>query len=284
MSESKHWLDETSEADDFERAVLRAGLEADPPQAKQEQVWSGLMATLALAPLAAATTSAQATAAQATVIGVSKAGVVGLAVTKGFIVGLAIYGAAAGVTGISNRIGARHALAPTAQQAIAPVRSPPSAPQHSPASSAPLLTPTSEAAPSSTAYEPRPSNASAKGSTSGPARPAPTLPSVATFDDVSDYAEHPTDARISQLEAETRALRRAHDELRAGKLADAFATLDTSRRQFSAPELYQEREALMLELLFLSGQTAAAKQRARAFLSRFPESPHAQQIRRLTEH
>ena len=33
MSEFKHWLDESSDADDFERAILRSGLDADPPPA-----------------------------------------------------------------------------------------------------------------------------------------------------------------------------------------------------------------------------------------------------------
>ena len=105
-------------------------------------------------------------------------------------------------------------------------------------------------------------------------------PSVATFD-VSEPLSEP---RSSQLEAETRALRRARDELRAGKLSDAFATLEASRREVSEPELYQEREALMIELLSHSGQASAAEQRARAFLSRFPESPHAQQVRRFVRN
>jgi len=293
MSELKHWLDEGSEADDFERAVLRAGLEVDPPRAKQDQIWSGLMTTLALTPLAAATAhaataqvataqaaqAAQVATAQAAVVGVSKLGVVGLAVAKGFVVGLAIYGATAGVTEISNRFSARQALAPTAQQAIRPPRTATSAAQPSTASPVPLRTTASEDASATTAYEPQRSNASAKIASHEPPSPAAALPSVATFDD----AEHPSNARVSQLEAETRALRRARAELRLGKLADAFATLEASRRQFSAPELYQEREALMIELLSRSGQTTSAKQRAHAFLTRFPESPHAQQIRRLTE-
>jgi outer membrane protein assembly factor BamD (BamD/ComL family) len=100
---------------------------------------------------------------------------------------------------------------------------------------------------------------------------------VASF----DVSEQPNSARVSLLDAETRALRRARDELRAGKLSDAFATLESARRQFSAPELYQEREALTIELLHRSGQATAAEQRANTFISRFPESPHVQQIRRF---
>jgi len=78
---------------------------------------------------------------------------------------------------------------------------------------------------------------------------------------------------VSRLEAEARALRQARDELRTNRLVDAFATLEASRRQFPAPELDQEREALMIELLYRSGQATAAEQRAEAFLRRFPEIP-----------
>jgi len=56
-------------------------------------------------------------------------------------------------------------------------------------------------------------------------------------------------------------------------------TLEASQRRFSAPTLDQEREALLIELVYRSGQFDAATARAQAFLARFPESPHAAQIR-----
>jgi len=276
MNELKHWLDETSDADEFERAILRAGFEADPSEAKRDQIWTSLTATLTLAPLVAATTSVQAASSQAAAVGVSKAGAVWLAVGKGFLVGLAIYGAAAGVSEISNRLTAYPPPAATAQPSIAKARATSRSLEPSGAASTPPPIPTSIDAPATL-------RATQRGSGSGsalarePLNPAPDLPSVATFDDSAPAGS----ARVSQLEAETRALRRARDELRANKLADAFATLEASRRQFSAPELYQEREALMIELLYRSDQRAAAEQRANAFLRRFPESPHVQQIRRL---
>jgi len=274
MSELKHWLDETSDADEFERAILRAGFEADPSDAKRDQIWTSLAATLAAAPLVAATTSVQAASTQAAAIGASKAGAVWLAVAKGFLVGLAVYGAAAGVSEISGRLSARPAPTVTTQRSIAKTRATSGSGEASGAASALPLPPTGDDAPKALRAAQRGSgNALAR----EPLHPTPDLPSVATFDD----SKPPGIARASQLEAETRALRRARDELRANKLADAFATLDASRRQFSAPELYQEREALMIELLHRSGQRAAAEQRANAFLGRFPESPHVQQIRRM---
>jgi len=279
MSELKHWLDDSSDADELERSILRAGLEADPPPAKRDEVWTSLMATVAVAPLAAATLSAQAASAQAAGAGASKAAAVWLTVGKGFLVGLAIYGAAEGVTEISSRFSSRHAPVPAALPAA-------------PRTKAPARATERDAEASSTAFAPSPTPASGDTPSPRPTRPrsssnaqerepqnvASALPSVAAFDE----SARPGSTRLSQLDAETRALRRARDELRAGKLADAFATLEASRRQFAAPELYQEREALMIELLYRSGQVAAAEQRAKAFLGRFPESPHVQQVRRFS--
>jgi hypothetical protein len=104
-------------------------------------------------------------------------------------------------------------------------------------------------------------------------------PAVATFDDTASSSRETT--RASQLAAEARALREARASLRAGQLSTAFATLEASRQTIFVPELFQEREALMIELLFRSGQVDAAALRAKAFLARFPESPHAAQIQRF---
>jgi hypothetical protein len=276
MTELKHWLDESSDADEFERSILRAGLEADPSEATQNQIWSNLLGTVAVAPLIAATTAVETASAKAAAVGVSKASAVWLAVAKGFVVGLAVYGASAGVSQISNRLSDQPAPKSTIARVRAPARVPSGIDDQQAATVAPSSEPTSEDAPS----VPRP----LRRGTDSTLAPAPTnreadLPSVVSFAD----PEHPSDARVSRLEEETRALRRARDELRAGNLTAALATLEASQRRFSAPELYQEREALMIELLARSGQHAAAEQRVRAFLARFPESPHAQQIRQFIE-
>lgn len=276
MSELKHWLDEGSEADEFERSILRAGLDADPPEAKRDQIWSGLVSTLAIAPLTAATVSMQAGSAQAAATGASKAAAVWLAVGKGFLVGLAIYGASVGVSEVANRLGPAPARALPAPPARTPARALSSGSQPLASASTAPLTTAGEDAPAAPRAAQR-GDTSVSSSARASANPAATLPSIANFEE----PEQPSSARVSQLDAEARALRHARAELRAGQLTDAFATLEASRRQFSAPELYQEREALMIELLSRSGQVSAAEQRARAFLSRFPDSPHAQQVRRF---
>jgi outer membrane protein assembly factor BamD (BamD/ComL family) len=109
--------------------------------------------------------------------------------------------------------------------------------------------------------------------------------SVAAFPLVEGRAAPPRTEleRRSQLEEEAALLRRARAELRGNRLADAFATLEASREKFSLPELSQEREALLIELLFQSGQRASAVEKARRFLVQYPNSPHAAQVRSIAQ-
>ena len=242
MSEIKHWLDESSDANDFERAILRSGSMADPTDAKRDEVWTNVLGALAIAP--ALVPAAGTSAAKAVLGGAGKTAAVWLSVGKGFIVGLAIYGAASGVSEIAEHFSARPMLSTAHRAALVP------RPQRAPEVAAPATPP---AVPFATVE---------------PAGPALAASAV----------------RESQLKAEAAALSSAREALRAGRLTDAFAQLEASRRQFSAPELYQEREALTIELLSRSGQPAVAQQRAEAFLKRFPESPHADQVRRFATH
>jgi len=290
MTEIKHWLDESSDADDFERSILRAGAMSDPSDEKRDEVWSSVLGALAVAPaLASAAGSSAAKAAgsgagKAAVSSAGKAATVWLGVGKGLVVGLAIYGAASGVSEISERIGARSApSASTPRAGATPPRAQIAPSVATPAASSvvPLTwvesSPT--ALPSAANLPNRPLNALNKAAAAHPA-PAAELPSVAAFESTAPppvtSATH-----VSQLKAEAAALNSARASLRAGQLTEASAQLEASRRQFSAPELYQEREALTIELLARSGQVSVAQQRASAFVKRFPESPHADQIRRF---
>jgi hypothetical protein len=280
MNEFKHWLDPASDADELERSILRAGSEADPTDAQRREVWAGL--ALALAPLAGAgATMAQGASVKATASAATKAAGVWLSVGKGFVLGLAMYGASAGVSEIASRVAEHRAprAGSSAHQLV--VERP-----RTIAAAAPALSATAPVAPLPEAASHATSRPSAAAelkmpAAAPPATPNEDLPPIGAFSDLADAANG---TRASQLDAETRALRSARTELRAGKLVDAFATLEASRRRFSAPALYQEREALMIELLYRSGQTAAAQARAAAFLARFPESPHAEQVRQFAAH
>jgi hypothetical protein len=288
MSEFKHWLDESSDASDFERAVLRSGVDADPPEAQRDEVWARVLGSLSLAPLGAAASHGAALEATAPAVkgavGAAKACAVWLGVGKGFVVGLALYGAASGVSAIAVRSSARHRANATSLPITATVRAgrdavPPRL--DAPVAEAPFEPPAARV-PSSSESVGR-ATAPSVPSAPEPARPVqtPEAPSVAAFADPSPTSTGVHDQKASQLKAEARALREARAELRSGQLTNAFATLEASRREFSAPELYQEREALMIELLYRSGQVAAAAQRAKAFLARFPESPHAGQVQQF---
>ena len=102
MSEIKPWLDESSDADDFERSILRAGSISDPTDAKRDEVWSNVLGALAIAP--ALVPAASATTAKAAASGASQAAAAWLGVGKGFIVGLAVYGAASGASEIASAL------------------------------------------------------------------------------------------------------------------------------------------------------------------------------------
>ena len=271
MNEPKHWLDDASEADAFERSVLSAGLAVDPPPGAEDAVWSSVLGALAVAPIPVAASGVSGASVKTAVTGASKAAAVWLGVGKGFVVGLALYGAGAGASEVAARLSA------PAPRAVAAPKARPSLPAEPSKQATTLAEP--EALLDAPASAPLASStSSARGANTLPSPPpiAAGLPSVAAF------PEPVSDPPQSQLRAEAAALRSARSELRAGKLADAFATLEASRRQFSAPALYQEREALLIELLFRSGQVATARQRGAAFLEHFPESPHAAAIRQFS--
>jgi hypothetical protein len=86
----------------------------------------------------------------------------------------------------------------------------------------------------------------------------------------------------SQLKEEVALIREARARLRAGDLGGAFATLETARTRFPHAVLEEEREALTIELLSRSGRAESARERARAFLVRFPESSLRQRMLELS--
>jgi hypothetical protein len=78
-------------------------------------------------------------------------------------------------------------------------------------------------------------------------------------------------------------MRAARGLLRAGRTQDALAALEELRRDLPNGELAQERDALGIEALRLLGRGAEARERAAAFLQRYPASPHAATARRALE-
>jgi hypothetical protein len=91
-----------------------------------------------------------------------------------------------------------------------------------------------------------------------------------------------TPAPLDTLQAESRMLAQARARLRAGDLAGAEQALNDARDQFAqGGSLGQEREVLQIELLAKLGDHDGADHRARRFLRKHPDSPHAKTVQRF---
>ncbi|HEX6277397.1 MAG TPA: hypothetical protein VFZ53_30350 [Polyangiaceae bacterium] len=278
MTLPKRLLDSHGDADDFERSVLRSELDAPPPSAAELAVFARVLAAAAPVVPSGVEPSPSVEVAAG---GLGKGALATSAATlvtlgKGFVLGIGV--SFAGFAGSHflvrsptppesdvrlpsvevARVARSVEPGPSNETERAPVEALPGEP------AATLVAPRPQASPS----PPEPRVAAP------PSEAAAVTPSVASFP--------PSDERAlaaSRLKEEAALLHRARAELRAGALAAAFATLEASRQKFTAPELSQEREALVIELLHRSGERAAAGARALEFLARFPESPHATAVR-----
>jgi hypothetical protein len=97
------------------------------------------------------------------------------------------------------------------------------------------------------------------------------------------HSEQPVAARAPAAPVplgESQRVARARALLRSGNATAAFALLEALARDEPNGLLVQEREALLVETLAALGQNDAARQRADAFLARYPKSPHASAVRR----
>jgi TolA-binding protein len=98
---------------------------------------------------------------------------------------------------------------------------------------------------------------------------APTLSAVAPR---SEQKSAPLSAELSALDA-------ARSSLVAGDPTTALSALDAYSRKFPRGRLSLEAEVLRIDALAKSGQTAAARQRASAFIRRHPDSVLATRVR-----
>jgi len=81
------------------------------------------------------------------------------------------------------------------------------------------------------------------------------------------------------LAAELSALDAARSSLSAGEPKAALKSLDAYARNFPRGKLSIEAEVLRIDALAKSGQTAAARSRAEAFIKRHPDSVLASRVR-----
>jgi hypothetical protein len=85
----------------------------------------------------------------------------------------------------------------------------------------------------------------------------------------------------SQLREESLAVLEARAALRAGDAGRSLGLLQQAHVRFPRGALGQEREALTIEALARTGQTASARRRAEAFLRDHPQSPYVADLRRI---
>jgi hypothetical protein len=87
--------------------------------------------------------------------------------------------------------------------------------------------------------------------------------------------------RGSTLAAEITLLDSVRAALAGGAPDQALRTVERYRQKFPAGLLAADAEALAIEALVEQGERAAAAQRARRFLARHPNDPHAPRVREL---
>lgn len=253
--------------------LLRAGAAVSPPGGARDAIWSSLAAQLPPAAGAPPVADAGASAvASATGAGMVKAGLVGVAL------GLAVAGVGSWMAADAPRPPPSSAVlaAPPAAVAATPVTSAATLPSPRPEEAPTLPVEREHRAPSVASHQvetPRPSTTGA---------PEPAVPTMEAPAATPAQGDAPVVVdRRSQLQEESRQLRDARAALRQGNPARALQLLDAASRQFPRPVMGQEREALTVEALEASGAHATAAARARAFVARFPDSPHADRLRKV---
>jgi len=296
-----------SSRDGMTRALLASGTVTDPSDAQCDALFAALarrVPELAVAGAAGAAAAAgaggnAAAAGQAVAktalakVATSKAIGLGLIAKGAIVVGVA--GSLAGV-GVAARWAATRDAAPApvpvavattaarpvaipARASSAPAEVATTAPSASAASalvpvvpvpSVPIASlPDEPAARSSVPAAPRRAHPSA-----GPAS-APVAPASAKAAPASEESPSP-------LHAESASLLQTRQMVRSGDCTGALARLQEETSRFPKGVLAQEREVLTIEALACSGRSAAATERAEAFLRAYPASPHATTLRRFT--
>jgi hypothetical protein len=90
-------------------------------------------------------------------------------------------------------------------------------------------------------------------------------------------------SRNAALAEESALLSSARADLRNGDIGSAGATLEQLRKRFPRGALLQEREVLDIDVLLARGEHDAALRSARAFVQRYPNSPHSTRLRALLD-
>lgn len=281
----------STEIDGRSRRAMQAAISDEPPPGAKAELWRSITlalpaagvlagATTVASGVKAATLASSATAAAGTSVAASGATAVGSATVVGTSVAAAGTVAAVGASGLgviaakAVAVGLGIGLAVNVASTVATqvVDSKPAAPAVAPVS-APRAR---EALPVNRA-KPLPVTSPNVAVTTAPAEA--TVPSAATAAAARLLVSEP--ATSDELREESALLVRTREALNASDGARALELIRESRERFVGARLAQERDALEVQALVMAGETAQATARARTFLARYPESPHAEKIRAI---
>jgi hypothetical protein len=238
-------LGQNGTADALERELLQSLRDVGPKAQQKQAVWGALAAQLAAASVASA-----AQASSGTALKTGAASLLPKTLAAKVLVGAALGGSAI-----------------TAAIVYLDQREPPP-------SAIPVATSIATAGPRAAPREPLP----------------PTSPSAnAPCSDCKPVTEMASPRRtteppkVDKLAEESALLTEARARLRGGDVVGAQGALDRLQQKFPRGVLAQEREVLSIELLSARGDDAAARRKARAFVSAHPKSPHSQRLGRFLE-
>lgn len=239
------WLEDADPALRVERSLLKKLNAQQPPSGSADHGWAALAAEIGAEALGAATAAHQAAQLQAAAHTVK--GGTSLIVAAKIAAGIAVTG---GVLWGGSALFTSDTSSVTTRHA-APIQ-------------APALSPSVQERPSQPVPEQSPELEPA---------PAKALPSTAA---------RPASSATTLAE-EGRLLARAHQLVQSGDAQQALEVLRLSASRYPRSVLYQEREVLTIEALGATGASTAARQRAERFVKRYPNSPHAERLKRFVE-
>lgn len=245
-----------------QRALLRHGTGLEPPPGAEERVWQALAGVIGAASIGGAAEASTKTTTAATKV---KAGMTG-AKLAAVVAALGALGALVALGGLFVPKSLPRSPIPAAPTSAAKAPAPAPALPRSPQPAGAEASPWDEVRSPAEAKPSRPATGARK---SVHDRPRPAAAASAT----------PSSDR--RVEEEAALIKEARQTLRGGDTARALRILDDCARFFRSGALEQEREQLAIEALAWSGQRAEAAARAAAFMRKFPDSPHAGEIRAL---
>lgn len=302
MTDPKRLLEELEGLTEDERRALLAARGARPPRQASDLVWSGLMAKLPVPPspaggggqpgggsgLEGAGSVAGSSAAGSSAVGAAVPATGAALATKSLGLGVAL-GLAVAAAGYGVRVS--KTSVPVAAVEASAFSSP-----SRPASPGRQGREEDQPGPRSHAEAETTKLEDPAGAASGWSTPVPLTSSAAGVSSAtrelsgedrararsaerggSPVSPHPPPA--SGLREESLLVASARARLASGDGPGALELLDQLNRQHPAGVLMQEREALSIQALAQVGQTSSAVARARAFLARHPQSPHADRVR-----